>query len=184
MNDFVGRYIAEVTRLWTPLSLSVVPLHFMNHAVGQGGLLAAFSSQTRVFDGLVLFFEEIGACEARYVSKIGRVHTPRFQQIVTLKDWHLSRTLSQRIVKTPPNNLSKLTAILALLRGGTSHPAGRGGFKSGFLQIKCAGLTGKIIFCTKSIETTLRHFLVTMVTMFLVSHTSNPEKKFLALRQA
>ena len=98
MNDFGGRYIAEVTRLWTPLSLSVVPLHFMNHAVGQGGLLAAFSSQTRVFDGLVLFFEEIGACEARYVSKIDRVHTPRFQQIVTLKDWHLSRTLSQRIV--------------------------------------------------------------------------------------
>ena len=145
---------------------------------------AAFLSQTRVFDGLVLFFEEIGACEARYVSKIGRVHTPRFQQIVTLKDWHLSRTLSQRIVSTRPNNLSKLTAIPAVLRGGTSLPAERGGFKSGFLQIKCAGLTGKIIFCTKSIETTLRHFLVTMVTMFLVSHTSNPGKKFLALRQA
>ena len=70
------------------------------------------------FDGLYLFFEDRCGYEVMYVAKIGRVHTPRFQQIVTLKDWHLSRTLSQRIVKTPPNNLSNLAAILALLRGG------------------------------------------------------------------
>ena len=150
---------------------------------GPGWPPAAFSSQMRVFHGLELFSEEMTACGARYVSENEKVHTPRFRQILFLRAWHSSRTSLRRIVGTALNNLSNLTAILALLRGGTSHPAGRGGFKSGFLQIKCAGLTGKVIFCTKSIETTLRHYLVTMVTMFLVSHTSNPGGG-MALRQA
>ena len=64
LKGFVRGYIAEVTGLWTPLSLPVVPLHFMNHVVGQGGLLAAFWSQTHVFSSLELFFEESGAWEA------------------------------------------------------------------------------------------------------------------------
>ena len=187
VNDFPPKYIAEVNKSWTPLGTWGVPLHIFAAMVGQRGLQAAFSSKTHVLGGLGLFFEENGLCEARYVSKIGKVHTPRIQQIVFLKGWHLSRTLSQRLVKPFPNNLSKTAAIPAILlqKCGGHKPSGwAGGFKTGFLQIKCAGLTGKIIFCTKSIETILRHFLVTMVTMFLVSHTSNPEKKFLALRQA
>ena len=150
--------------------------------------LERFRGEMHVFDGLALFSQDTCAWEGVYVAKIERVHTPRFRQLVLLKAWHLSRTLTQRLVLAFPNNLSKTATkppiLLQKCGGGTSHPAGRGGFKSGFLQIKCAGLTGKIIFCTKSIETTLRHFLVTMETMFLVSHTSNPEKKFLALRQA
>ena len=98
-----------------------VLLHILVAMVSQRGLLAAFGSKTLVLGGLGLFFEENGLCEARYVSKIGKVHTPRIQQIVFLNAWHLSRTLTQRLVKPFPNNLSKtaeMASILASKCGG------------------------------------------------------------------
>ena len=115
VNDFPPKYIAEVNKSWTPLGTWGVPLHILDAMVGQRGLLAAFSSKTHVLGGLGLIFEENGLCEARYVSKIGKVHTPRIQQIVFLKGWHLSCTLSQRFMKPFPNNLSKTAAIPAIL---------------------------------------------------------------------
>ena len=97
LNDFMVWYIAKVNKSWTPLTAPVVPLHFIMPVVCQVGLLERFRGEMHVFDGLDLFSEERCAREAMYVAKIGRVHTPRFRQIVLLKGWHLSRTPSQRI---------------------------------------------------------------------------------------
>ena len=94
INDFPPKYIAEVNKSWTPLGTWGVLLHILVAMVSQRGLLAAFGSKTLVLGGLGLFFEENGLCEARYVSKIGKVHTTRIQQIVFLNAWHLSRTLT------------------------------------------------------------------------------------------
>ena len=125
MIDFVLWYIAEVNKSWTPLGTWGVLLHILVAMVSQRGLLAAFGSKTLVLGGLGLFFEENGLCEARYVSKIGKVHTPRIQQIVFLNAWHLSRTQTQRLLMAFPNNLSKMASILiSKCGGGHKPPAG------------------------------------------------------------
>jgi len=118
MIDFVLWYIAEVNKSWTPLGTWGVLLHILGDMVSQRGLLAAFGRQTLVLGGWGLFFEEDGLCEAWYVSKIRKVHTLRIQQIVFLNAWHLSRTLTQRLLMAFPNNLSKMTSILISKCGG------------------------------------------------------------------
>ena len=97
-NDFTAKYIAKVHKSWIPLVTPVVLLHFTMDVVCQCALLAAFLSQTHGFDGLGLLFEEKGACEAWYASKIAKVHTPRFRQIFLLKAWHLSAPYRSELI--------------------------------------------------------------------------------------
>jgi len=110
--DFMLWYIAKVYKSWTPLTAPGVPLHFIIPLGCRRGLLERFRAEMHGLGGLGLFSEGGCAWEEVYVAKIGRVHTPRFLQLVLLKGWHLSRTPLQRIKPTSPNNSSKMTSIL------------------------------------------------------------------------
>ena len=134
--DFMLWYIAKVYKSWTPLTAPGVPLHFIAPLGCRCGLLERFRGEMHGFDGLTLFSEGTCAWEGVYVAEIGRVHPPPFLEILLLKDWHLSRTPSQRIKGTLRNNLSKMTSILISKCGGPKPPAGEISVSGGSQDLK------------------------------------------------